>query len=171
MACVFIYDKGELTSDTLSRLVKSGSVINVISNNDLNSFKPIPRRVVRIIGLFGAVSLLAGAYGAHGNALFIRVYVKPCFRLSSALTGLARAESKYRRMFQMGAHYQLLHSLVLLGIPFVTYPSLTAVLFISGNLLFSGSCYYMAWCGQENALRMSILGSVALTLAWLSMAL
>ncbi|KAA0186818.1 hypothetical protein FBUS_06731 [Fasciolopsis buskii] len=150
MVSVFVYGKNELASDVLTRLAKSNTSINVLPVVEVDAFRPMPRSLVRLIGLIGAASLVAGAYGAHG---------------------LAGSESKFRRMFQMGAHYQLLHSLVLLGIPFVSYPALTSALFISGNLLFSGSCYYMAWCGQENALRVSTLGGITLLLAWLSMVL
>ncbi|TPP39631.1 hypothetical protein FGIG_02794 [Fasciola gigantica] len=150
MVSVFVYDKNELASDVLTRLAKSSSSINVLSSAEANTYRQMPRGLIRIIGLLGAASLAAGAYGAHG---------------------LARSNSKFRRMFQMGAHYQLLHSIVLLGVPFVSYPCLTTLLFLSGNLLFSGSCYYMALCGQENALRFSTLGGVTLLLAWLSMAL
>ncbi|KAF7256473.1 hypothetical protein EG68_05234 [Paragonimus skrjabini miyazakii] len=104
----------------------------------------------QIPGICGALALLASAYGAYG---------------------LASSESKYKRIFQMGAHYQLVHAIALLGVPLSKYPTLTTSLFLTGTVMLCGSCYYTSLTRSEKPLKVSSAGALSLLLAWLSFAL
>lgn len=82
MVSVFVYGKNELASDVLTRLAKSNTSINVLPVVEVDAFRPMPRSLVRLIGLIGAASLVAGAYGAHGKLLIIAATIYVHFRLS-----------------------------------------------------------------------------------------
>ncbi|KAF5403322.1 hypothetical protein PHET_03289 [Paragonimus heterotremus] len=154
MACrIYLQDVAE---DTVVGLAKRILKSNPSSMKLLNGVGPSPlfpgfnRQCARLAGICGALALLASAYGAYG---------------------LAGSESKYKRIFQMGAHYQLVHAIALLGVPLSKYPTLTTSLFLTGTVMLCGSCYYTSLTRSEKPLKVSSAGALSLLLAWLSFAL
>ncbi|MCB9453545.1 MAG: DUF423 domain-containing protein [Anaerolineaceae bacterium] len=100
------------------------------------------RTFVIVAGVFGALGVSLGAFGAHG--------------LSAMLDANGHAGS-----FQTATEYLMIHTLALLftAIAAQQWPGkLTqwaGYLFIIGNLLFSGSLYVLSM------LNMSVMGAVA----------
>ncbi len=109
---------------------------------------------IQVAAVSGMLAVVAGTFGAHG--------------LKSRLTP-DQLES-----WATAAHYQLLHSAVLLALGlFAAYSGnsvkLPASLFSAGMLLFSGSIYLllltdMRWLGPVTP-----IGGLLLILGWLSL--
>ena len=76
----------------------------------------------------GALSVLLGAFGAHGLK--------------------SRVPAKSVESWNTAAHYQLIHSLVLLVVPLSTNPNTSGSLFTAGIVLFSGSIYMLVLTGR-----------------------
>jgi uncharacterized membrane protein YgdD (TMEM256/DUF423 family) len=76
------------------------------------------------------VAINAGAFGAHG--LKNRV-----------------ADPHLLKNWETAAHYQLIHSVVLLATPMCRRPGLAGGLITTGTLLFSGSLYAMTLTGEK----------------------
>ncbi|KAF7258126.1 hypothetical protein EG68_04623 [Paragonimus skrjabini miyazakii] len=119
--------------------------------------------LIRLAGFSGALSILAGAYGAHS---------------------FSPDREKDKGIFHTGAHYQLIHSVALLGAPQASRPYLvgcpsilmahfsqTAGLFLLGMSLFCGSCYYVALTRDARFSKIAPIGGVTLVVAWLSLML
>lgn len=62
-------------------------------------------------------------------------------------------------------------SLALLAIPLTKRPWLTGTLMTTGVILFTGTCYYAAFTGDQRFNRLAPIGGTTLILAWISMAL
>ncbi|KAF6771378.1 hypothetical protein AHF37_09830 [Paragonimus kellicotti] len=146
----------DVTEDTVVELAKrilksNSSSVRLLNGVDRSPLFPVfNRQRTRLAGICGALALLVSAYGAYG---------------------LAGSQSKYKRIFQMGAHYQLVHAIALLGVPLSKYPTLTTSLFLAGTVMFCGSCYYTSLTRSEKPLKVSSVGALSLLLAWLSFAL
>ncbi|HPV77811.1 MAG TPA: DUF423 domain-containing protein, partial [Gemmatimonadaceae bacterium] len=99
-----------------------------------------------IAALSGAVSVGAGAFGAHALR--------------------ARLEPRLLEVFQTGAQYQMYHALALLGVAWVAsrWPGALSTasgwLFVAGTVLFSGSLYAMALTGVRALGAITPLGGV-----------
>ncbi|CAH8677019.1 hypothetical protein MS3_00004316 [Schistosoma haematobium] len=104
--------------------------------------------LVRLAGFSGALAVIASAYGAHG---------------------FKDEQDKQRQIFKTGAYYHLVHSVALLTTPLFRRPVLSATLFATGTLLFSGSCYYVALTGDDRFSRIAPIGGMTLVFAWLSL--
>ncbi|CAH8873445.1 unnamed protein product [Trichobilharzia szidati] len=144
----------ESDSNLLSRITEllgnekcSNVLIQYGANNQLNS---ICEWIPRIGGICGALALIACAYGT---------------------LGLWETNGKYKKIFQMGAHYHLIHSLAINQASNTKHPILTTTLLVIGTTLFSGSCYYVAISGNESASKFAPIGGLTLLLAWISMIL
>ncbi|MBK9976889.1 MAG: DUF423 domain-containing protein [Gemmatimonadetes bacterium] len=115
-------------------------------------------RLFLIIAAFsGAVSVGAGAFGAHALR--------------------ARLEPRLLEVFQTGAQYQMYHALALVGVAWVAsrWPGALSTasgwLFVAGTVLFSGSLYAMALTGVRALGAITPLGGVCFIAGWVALAL
>lgn len=76
-----------------------------------------------------------------------------------------------KAVFETANKYHFLHSLALIGVPFARKSGLTGYLFLTGTLIFSGSCYYYAITDNKSVSQFAPYGGMTLILAWLSLAL
>lgn len=76
-----------------------------------------------------------------------------------------------KAVFETANKYHFLHSLALISVPFARKSNLAGTLFVTGTVLFSGSCYYYAITDNKNVSKYAPYGGVTLILAWLSLAL
>ena len=110
-----------------------------------------------IAALSGAVSVGAGAFGAHALR--------------------ARLEPRLLEVFQTGAQYQMYHALALVGVAWVAsrWPGALSTasgwLFVAGTVLFSGSLYAMALTGVRALGAITPLGGVCVIAGWVTLAL
>lgn len=104
---------------------------------------------LRLIGLSGAIAVLAGAFGAHG--------------LSGKAAEWART----------GASYQLLHLAValavLLGAKGGRPHNKTLAMLVGGGWLFAGTLYAMALGAPHWPGAITPIGGVMLVLGWLAL--
>lgn len=114
-------------------------------------------RTFLILGaVSGAISVAAGAFGAHALR--------------------ARVDARMLEVFETGARYQMYHALALLGVAWVAsrWPgALTTAsgwLFVAGTLLFSGSLYAMTFTGIRALGAITPLGGVCFIAGWLCLA-
>ncbi|GAA47142.1 hypothetical protein CLF_100004, partial [Clonorchis sinensis] len=100
MGCtIYLQESDTATSEVLRRLLSCSRPIKLHGNvGDPAHFKAYYSSIIKCAGICGALALLINAYGAY--------------------------DIRTKQLFQMGAHYQLVHSIAMLGIPFVTYPKL-----------------------------------------------
>lgn len=109
-----------------------------------------------IAALSGAVSVGAGAFGAHALR--------------------ARLEPRLLEVFQTGAQYQMYHALALVGVAWVAsrWPGALSTasgwLFVAGTVLFSGSLYAMALTGVRALGAITPLGGVCFIAGWVTLA-
>ena len=110
-----------------------------------------------IIGsVFAALSVLIGAFGAHG--------------LKSKIS------SEDLIVFEIGVRYQMYHSigLIFLGIIGFNFPNeiikISGYLFCSGILLFSGSLYILAITNLRWLGAVTPIGGFCFLLGWLILA-
>lgn len=110
----------------------------------------------RVIGgISGAMSVGTGAYGAHG---------------------LKDKQEAYIKVFETGSRYQLIHSALLAVTPAICGPATRASqiagsLFVTGIVLFSGSCYAVGLKEDRSLGKLAPLGGFSLMGGWLSLAL
>jgi len=114
-------------------------------------------RLFLIIGaLSGAISVGAGAFGAHA--------LRP------------RLEARLFEVFETAAQYQMYHALALVAVAWVAsrWPAAlvnaSGWLFLAGTILFSGSLYAMALTGVRALGAITPLGGVCFIAGWLSLA-
>lgn len=114
-------------------------------------------RLFLIIAAFsGAVSVGAGAFGAHALR--------------------ARLEPRLLEVFQTGAQYQMYHALAMVGVAWVAsrWPGALSTasgwLFVAGTVLFSGSLYAMALTGVRALGAITPLGGVCFIAGWVTLA-
>ncbi len=124
--------------------------MNLLMNRD-----KLIRLCLVFIALSGAFSVLFGAWLAHGAQTLM-------------------AEDKARLV--TAHHYQIIHSLaaltVVLAYRVKASPALmiSAILFIIGMLLFSGSLYLKTFTGAVVFAQLAPLGGITLTFGWLALA-
>jgi uncharacterized membrane protein YgdD (TMEM256/DUF423 family) len=115
------------------------------------------RTFVALGALSAAVSVAAGAFGAHG--------LKP--RLAPHLL----------EVFETGARYQMYHALALLAVAWVASRRASRAvawsgwLLFAGTVLFSGSLYAMALTGVRSLGLVTPFGGVAFIVGWVILAL
>lgn len=109
-------------------------------------------------GVFGALGVLAGAFGAHALRLWLPLQVMT--------------------IFETAVRYHLLHTLALLGCAVLLqlHPGRAGALrpaawaFAGGIVLFSGSLYAYALTGLTAAAAVTPVGGVAWVVGWLLLA-
>ncbi len=109
-----------------------------------------------LAALSGAISVGAGAFGAHAMR--------------------ARLDARLFEVFETGAQYQMYHALALLAVAWVASrwpgPLVTASgwLLVAGTILFSGSLYAMALTGIRALGAITPLGGACFIAGWLALA-
>ncbi|KXJ29700.1 transmembrane protein 256 homolog [Exaiptasia diaphana] len=104
----------------------------------------------KIAGVSGFFAVIAGAYGSHAPSLN-----KP-------------EAVKYKEVMQTGNLYHLVHTIVLLAVPFANKPKLVGGIFVTGMTLFSGSCYVVALAQNRKLGRLAPVGGTLLMAGWLA---
>ncbi|MEM6632587.1 MAG: DUF423 domain-containing protein [Bacteroidota bacterium] len=113
-----------------------------------------PSIVLITAGIFGALSVSIGAFGAHG--------------LESKLTTNGRVAT-----FETAVKYQFYHTLalVLLGILMLNlehlYFTYAAYAFIAGIMVFSGSLYILSLTNVSKWGAITPLGGLAFIIGWI----
>lgn len=112
-----------------------------------------------IIGaLLGAISVMVGAFGAHG----LKVFLENSGRLDT---------------FETAVKYQFYHSFALLILGVLMHKSVnqnyivSGWLFITGTLIFSGSLYILCITGIRWLGAITPFGGLALIGGWIFMAI
>lgn len=102
--------------------------------------------------LCGALSVLLGAFAAHGLA--------------------ARLDAQHLGFFDTGARYQMMHALAM-GLAALAMRDqargrarLAAMAFLTGIVLFSGSLYLLALTGARTLALLTPLGGLAFIIGW-----
>lgn len=109
-----------------------------------------------IAALSGAISVGAGAFGAHALR--------------------TRLEARLFEVFETAAQYQMYHALALVAVAWVasrwpgTLVTASGWLFVAGTVLFSGSLYAMALTGVRALGAITPLGGICFIAGWLSLA-
>jgi uncharacterized membrane protein YgdD (TMEM256/DUF423 family) len=114
-----------------------------------------------VAALSGAISVIAGAFGAHG------------FDASAA------AGAKARELLQTGSHYEIAHALAMLAVVALARRArlkeglamAAQVLFLAGSILFPGALYALALGGPRWFGAVAPIGGLAFILGWLALAL
>lgn len=104
------------------------------------------RRLAQFATLTGAISIMAGAFGAH------------------AVTG------DPQRWLMTGGHYQLIHAVATLVALKWSAKILSPTLFLLGSWIFSGSLYAMALGGSRFLGAITPLGGLMLMSGWIILA-
>lgn len=110
------------------------------------------RNCLVLAALSGLISVVAGAYAAHGAA-----------------------DPGPREWIRTGAHFELTHALAVFACIFVATASAgralgAAVLFLTGTLLFSGSLYALALGAPKLVGMATPAGGLLLIAGWLLLA-
>eukprot|EP00929_Paragymnodinium_shiwhaense_P058613 TRINITY_DN29364_c0_g1_i1.p1 TRINITY_DN29364_c0_g1~~TRINITY_DN29364_c0_g1_i1.p1 ORF type:complete len:152 (+),score=20.45 TRINITY_DN29364_c0_g1_i1:56-457(+) len=111
-------------------------------------------RIRQAAAVAGASGVAIGAFGAHG----LKQYLEKHGRLAS---------------FQTGVQYHLLHSIALLALSAASRKSewsLTAKLWTSGIVLFSGSIYGLCLGGPKVLGPVTPMGGLLFIAGWVSLA-
>lgn len=110
--------------------------------------------MIRLAGLFGALAVLMGAFGAHS--------------LKERLT------PDLLVVWNTAAHYHLVHSAVLLALALVgardARVRLPFLLIATGVVIFSGSLYALALSGIRPLGAVTPVGGVLMVAGWVSVA-
>jgi uncharacterized membrane protein YgdD (TMEM256/DUF423 family) len=112
-----------------------------------------------VAALSGAVSVIAGAFAAHG------------------LDPHTETGAKAREWLQIGSHYEAVHALAMLAAAALSArlsarPAVAAQgLFLAGSILFPGALYALALGGPLWFGAVAPIGGTAFILGWLSLAL
>ena len=114
-----------------------------------------------VAALSGAVSVMAGAFGAHG--------------IDASTAAGARA----RELLQTGSHYEIAHALAILAVAALTrraglkegLATAAQILFLAGSVLFPGALYALALGGPRWLGAVAPIGGLAFILGGLALAL
>jgi uncharacterized membrane protein YgdD (TMEM256/DUF423 family) len=114
-------------------------------------------RIFVVLGaLSGAISVGAGAFGAHALR--------------------ERLEPRMLEVFETAARYQMYHALALFAVAWMAsrapggLTSWSGWLFVAGTLLFSGSLYAMTFTGIRALGAITPLGGVCFSAGWVCLA-
>ena len=115
-------------------------------------------RLFMVLGaVSGAISVAAGAFGAHALR--------------------ARVEPRMLEVFETGARYQMYHALALMAVAWAStrwagsLVNASGWLFVAGTLLFSGSLYAMTFTGIRALGAVTPIGGVCFIAGWVCLAL
>jgi uncharacterized membrane protein YgdD (TMEM256/DUF423 family) len=121
----------------------------------------VDRALFLTSGIFGALGVAFGAFGAHGLRS----------RLGSLPDGAARLA-----FWETAAHYHLIHALaiavaaVLVSRTPSSAPSIAGWSFAFGTLFFSGSLYAMTLTGVRTLGAITPIGGLLFIVGWVSLA-
>ena len=113
------------------------------------------RLFLSIAAFSGFISVLAGAFGAHG------------------LEG--KVSPKELAAFQTAAEYQMYHALALVAVSLLSerYPSRSLTIsgwfFVVGTILFSGSLYVLGATGSRALVFITPIGGTAFLIGWVAL--
>jgi len=127
---------------------------------------------VRIGAILGALAVILGAFLAHG--------LKPKADDSAQLSSTQRTDLEHRlEVFDIGAKYQMYHSLAIVALGAVAMTSggassrrLNAAgwLFLIGILIFSGTLYGIGFGGPKWLGMITPFGGLAMIAGWVALA-
>jgi len=103
-------------------------------------------------GIFGAIAVGLGAYGAH------------------VIHNNKDISDRTKEVYERANKYHLLHSLALLAVPLTAHPCVVGSLLVVGMTVFCGTCYIHVFTGNKSIIRLTPFGGITLIVAWLSMA-
>ncbi len=114
-----------------------------------------------VAALSGAISVIVGAFAAHGLDLS------------------TEAGRKAREWLQTGSQYEMIHALAILAVVALARGSMLNVsvatvaqwLFLAGSVLFPGALYALAFGGPRWFGAVAPIGGTAFILGWLSLGL
>ena len=114
-----------------------------------------------VAALSGAISVIVGAFAAHGLDL----------RTEAGL--------KARDWLQTGSHYQMFHALAMLGVCALAGAGLLNVrlaivalwLFLAGSILFPGALYSLSFGGPRWFGAVAPIGGIAFIAGWVFLAI
>ncbi|XP_026805543.1 transmembrane protein 256-like isoform X1 [Rhopalosiphum maidis] len=126
---------------------------NIIKMESRNILQMLGKNIYfyKMAGLLGASAVILGAYGAHVVS--------------------HKANPEEARNFETANRYHFYHTFALLGVPFCRFPRVTGALFISGTLIFCGTCYYNGLTADKTFNKYTPTGGMLLIAAWMSMIL
>ncbi|XP_060853256.1 transmembrane protein 256-like isoform X2 [Rhopalosiphum padi] len=126
---------------------------NIIKMESRNLLQMLGKNIYfyKMAGLLGASAVILGAYGAHVVS--------------------HKANPEEARNFETANRYHFYHTFALLGVPFCRFPRVTGALFISGTLIFCGTCYYNGLTADKTFNKYTPTGGMLLIAAWMSMIL
>jgi len=115
---------------------------------------------IAIAAVSGAVSVIVGAFAAHG------------------LDATTEAGTKAREWLQTGSHYEAVHAVAMLVVAALASgarlkPGLATgaqILFLIGSILFPGALYALAFQGPRWFGAVAPIGGLAFILGWLTLA-
>lgn len=116
---------------------------------------------IAVAALSGAISVIVGAFAAHGLDL----------RTEAGL--------KARDWLQTGSHYQMVHALAMLGVCALASADLLNVrlavvalwLFLVGSVLFPGALYSLSFGGPRWFGAVAPIGGLAFIAGWVFLAI
>ena len=107
--------------------------------------------LVKAAGVLGALSVAAGAFGAHG--------LKKVPEMTDARVAA----------FQTGAHYALAHAVAAAAL--ASRSPRAAGLWLAGSTVFAGSLWLYGWTGQRYWGAVAPIGGTMLIAGWVVLAL
>ena len=116
---------------------------------------------IAVAAVSGAISVVVGAFAAHG------------------IDVATPAGAKAREWLQTGSHYELLHALAMLAVVALARGGrlnrrlviAAQALFLAGSVLFPGALYALAFGGPRWFGAVAPIGGTAFILGWLCLAL
>ncbi|CAN5917076.1 DUF423 domain-containing protein [soil metagenome] len=116
---------------------------------------------ITVAALSAAISVIVGAFAAHGLDLS------------------TEAGRKARDWLQTGSQYEMIHALAILAVVVLVRSALlnsrvavvAQCLFLAGSVLFPGALYALAFNGPRWFGAVAPLGGLAFILGWLSLGL
>lgn len=134
-------------------LTSSSEKQKIMKMESQNIFQMLGKNIYifKMAGLLGASAVILGAYGAHVVA--------------------HKSNPEEIRNFETANRYHFYHTFALFGVPFCRFPRITGALFISGTLIFCGTCYYNGLTGDKTFNKYTPTGGMLLIAAWMSMIL
>ena len=113
-----------------------------------------------VAALSGAISVIVGAFAAHG------------------LDPSTEAGRKARDWLQTGSQYEVIHALAIIGVVALARSAMlnapmalvAQCLFLMGSILFPGALYALAFGGPRWMGVVAPIGGAAFILGWLSLA-
>ncbi|XP_051178282.1 uncharacterized protein [Lolium perenne] len=102
----------------------------------------------KVAAVSGVAALGLGTYGAH----------------------MFRPENpRYKEIWQTASLYHLVHTAALLGAPITKRPNIFGGLLTTGIVLFSGTCYTVAYLEDRKFSSPAPIGGFAFIAAWASL--